>query len=195
MFKNLLITSALLLSGAAIVSANTQYYTGASALAGKSGDFATFGGAAHVGYRVTEKVGAEFEAGFLHGSDKKTFEELDAGIVTLIDAKAKVKMNRVPLMINARFMDSMGSFNYYVGAGIGAEILHATYTIAGIDGKDTHSQVKFSGQVFAGVGYAFTEQLSAGLGARCLMSQKLHFKGFKTSAFTPMAEVSLNYAF
>ena len=187
MFKNLLITSALLLSGAAIVSANSQYYTGASALAGKNGDFATFGGAAQVGYRVTEKVGAEFEVGFLHGSDKKTVKGI----------KAKVKMNRVPLMINARFMDSMGSFNYYVGAGLGAEILHMTFTATkdAEHGKETDSQVKFAGQVFAGVGYAFTEQLSAALGARCLISEKYHVEGFKTSAFTPMAEVALNYAF
>ncbi len=269
MLKKLLITSALFVSGAAMVSASSalsseRFYTGASALAGKSGDYKEFGGSARLGYRVTEKIGVEFEAAYLHGSAKRngdlvkgeenatqslvlpgeTLEACknDQGCVASYDKNAKItgkgyvgtykryksKLNQVPLMVNARFMDSINSFTYYAGAGVGLAIVSGSYTQTPYDfvnvtmkegDKDKvynrakpvadaksvktklKTKPKFAGQVFAGVGYAFNEQLSVNVGARCMFTAKTSIKDasgkklISTKAFLPLAELSVNYSF
>ncbi len=263
--------SALFVSGAAMVSASSalsseRFYTGASALAGKSGDYKEFGGSARLGYRVTEKIGVEFEAAYLHGLAKRNgdFVEVDEnatqslvlpgetleackddeGCVASYNENIKItgegyagtynryksKLNQVPLMVNARFMDSINSFTYYAGAGVGLAIVSGSYTqtpysfvsvttkkgdkdkvytraepVADADAKSVKIKLKtkpkFAGQVFAGVGYAFNEQLSVNVGARCMFTAKSSIKDasgkklISTKAFLPLAELSVNYSF
>lgn len=228
MFKKLILTSVFALAGAALVSANNSYYVGASALGGKSDDFKVFGGAAQIGYRVAEKVGVEFEAGYLYGQDKQTlkgveYDVTDAnGAKTTItqDSKIKAKLNQVPLFLNARYMDTVGNFNYYVGAGLGVNIMsaHVDWTNMPAAAKVTAAagteplskrvrlekshKTAFAAQVFGGFGYAFTEQLSMNAGVRLVFSEKFKIKAkgadkalFSTGSFMPLAEVALNYAF
>jgi len=196
MFKKLLSLSAIMLAGATLVSAQSPYYAGVSALAGKSGKFTKLGGAAQFGYNISNDVAAEFELGQLFGDAKKTED----------DAKYKLHLNETFIMGNVRYKGTYSCVNYAVFAGLGADIAYGhikgTNLLTGEKNKSSlTTHVRLAAQVGASVGMNITDALSANIGARLFFAPKYRVEYFDGSTFiatkavTPMLEASLNYAF
>jgi len=196
MFKKLLSLSALMLVGATLVSAQSPYYAGVSALAGKSGKFTKLGGAVQLGYNISNDVAAELELGQLFGDAKKTED----------DIKYKIHLNETFIMGNVRYKGTYSCVNYSVFAGLGADIAYGhvkdTDLLTGEKDKNSlKTRVRPAAQIGASLGMNITDALSANIGARLFFAPKYRVKDddnvtfIATKAVTPMLEASLNYAF
>lgn len=130
---------------------------------------------------VAAQMGFEFESGSYFDDDSHSlefeimwvhFDETVSGIGLDSDV--------VPLMVNYKYSSSDISRNtpiYFYG-GIGLGFSYVSLDVAGF-GSD--SDFVFSGQIFAGIGYRFSDRISLEIGYRNLYVDEISVFGVKSN--------------
>ncbi len=229
--KKLIISLALMsLSVVSARAASAPIYTGVSGGWFKNRGVESWGGGAHVGFELAEKrpelhQGLELEVWGLQGrghasesSEPFIFEDEGAIGQAVRTSNRSVKLTQVPVMVNYRVWgkaNESSSMTWYAGAGIGCQWARSKDRLTESFVMDpggpvsinpyskNHNHALLTGQLFAGLGYEFSDALSATLGARVLMTKRQTWSGSNAETVAPVrtgvcqlgVELGLNYAY
>lgn len=137
-----------------------------------------------VGYRFMDDFRVEGEIGYRRNNADSLTIALPAGLgISSISSSADGDVSALSFMANGYYDVNTGTpWMPYVGAGLGVATINADVKTQGVQIVDDDDTV-FAYQIGAGIGYAFTESITATAGYRFFGTSDPEFKATDGTSF------------